>query len=364
MTITPKPNILKVKPYIPGKPIEEVKRELGLKSVIKLASNENPYGPSPRVMRAMALAVRGVNRYPDGACFYLRRQIAKRLRVDDQQIIFGNGSDEVIVLAVRAFVSEGDEVIIAKPSFLIYEIASLIEGARVREVALKGFRYDLEGMKRAVSPKTKIIFIGNPDNPAGTYIPKDELKSFINGIRKDILIFIDEAYFEYVHAKDYPDGTDFLKEHNNVVVTRTFSKMYGLAGLRIGYGVGDPAVIDVLNRLREPFNVNSVAQAAAIACLKDQKYYKDIARLVEKERAFLYDQFRSLGFHVEESFTNFILLKVEKDSSSVARALLKKGVIVRDMAVWGLKNYIRITIGSHKENLLLIKSLKQVVHEL
>lgn len=357
MTITPKPNILKVKPYIPGKPIEEVKRELGLKSVIKLASNENPYKASSRVLRAMNEAVRGVNRYPDGACFYLRQQIAKRLKVSPDEIIFGNGSDEVIVLAVRAFVKEGDEVVIAKPSFLIYEIASLIEGAVVREVALKGFRYDLEGMKRAVSAKTKIIFIGNPDNPAGTYIPKNELAEFLNDIRKDILVFIDEAYFEYVHAKDYPNGIDFLKDHKNVVVTRTFSKMYGLAGLRVGYGVGDPAVIGVLNRLREPFNVNSIAQAAAIACLQDQAYYKGIAKLVEKERAFLYKQFRSLDIPYEESFTNFILLRVPENSSEVAQALLKRGVIIRDMAAWGLTNYIRITIGSHAENLLLVKAL-------
>lgn len=361
MKITPKQNILKVKPYIPGKPIEEVKRELGLKSVIKLASNENPYGPSPRVLRAMAAASRGVNRYPDGACFYLRKELATRLKVSQDQIIFGNGSDEVIVLAVRAFVHEGDEVIIAKPSFLIYEIASLIEGARVCSVPLKNFRYDLEGMKRVVTAKTKIIFIGNPDNPAGTYIPKDELKKFIMDIRKDILIFIDEAYFEYVHAEDYPNGMDFIKGHGNVVVTRTFSKMYGLAGLRVGYGVGDAAVIDVLNRLREPFNVNSIAQAAAIACLKDKKYYQGIAKSVEEERKFLYTNFKALDIQYEESHTNFVLLRVKNDSSVVAQALLKKGVIIRDMNAWGLKNYIRITIGSRKENRLLIRALQEVL---
>ena len=201
MKITPKENILKVKPYIPGRPIEEVKRELGLKSVIKLASNENPYGPSPLVLRAMAVASRSVNRYPDGACFYLRKELSHRLKVNEDQIIFGNGSDEVIVLAVRAFVSQGDEVIVAKPSFLIYEIASLIEGARVRAVALKNFRYDLEGMKRAVTSKTKIIFIGNPDNPAGTYVPKDALKKFLTEVRKDILVFIDEAFFQNISYK-------------------------------------------------------------------------------------------------------------------------------------------------------------------
>lgn len=361
MNIKPKENILKVKPYIPGKPIEEVKRELGLKSVTKLASNENPYSPSPRVLKAIASASKSVNRYPDGACFYLRRELALRLKVNEDQLIFGNGSDEIIVLAVRAFVREGDEVIVAKPSFLIYEIASLIEGARVRAVELKNFRYDLEGMKREVTAKTKIIFVGNPDNPAGTYIPRDALKNFLNEIRKDILIFIDEAYFEYVHAKDYPNGIGFLKSHKNVVVTRTFSKMYGLAGLRVGYGIGDAAVIDVLNRLREPFNVNALAQVAAVACLKDQKYYRNIAKTVEEERKFLYDSFRKLDIQFEESFTNFILLKVQQDSSVVAQALLKKGMIIRDMNAWGLKNYIRITIGSHRENQLLIRALKEVL---
>lgn len=361
MKITPKENILKVKPYIPGRPIEEVKRELGLKSVVKLASNENPYGPSPRVLAAIAKASKGINRYPDGACFYLRRELAKRFKIQENQFIFGNGSDEVIVLAVRAFVKEGDEVVIAQPSFLIYEIASLIEGAKVRAVPLKDFRYDLEGMKAAVTSRTKIIFIGNPDNPAGTYIPKNELTNFLNSIRKDILVFIDEAYFEYVQAKDYPDGIDLLKSYKNVIATRTFSKMYGLAGLRVGYGVGSSEIIDVLNRLREPFNVNSLAQVAAVACLKDQKYYRGIARSVEKERKFLYSSFRKLGIHFEQSFTNFVLLKVRTDSTAVAEGLLKKGVIIRDMNAWGLSNYIRITIGSSKENRLLVRALREVL---
>jgi histidinol-phosphate aminotransferase len=361
MTITPKENILKVNPYVPGKPIEEVKRELGLKRVVKLASNENPYGPSPRVLGAIAKAAKQINRYPDGACFYLRQALAKRLKVKEDQLIFGNGSDEVIVLAVRALVEPGDEVVIAKPSFLIYEIASFIEGAVIKSVPLKNFHYDLDGMKAAVTPKTKIIFIGNPDNPAGTYIPKDELEKFLGGIRRDVLIFLDEAYFEYVQAKDYPNGIDFLKAHKNVVVTRTFSKMYGLAGLRVGYGIGDAGIIDILNRLREPFNVNAIAQAAAVACLQDQAYYRNIARSVERERQFLYSALRKLGLHYEESYTNFILVKVDQDSSAVAKGLLGQGVIVRDMNVWGLKNYIRVTIGSSEENKVLIKAFTEVL---
>jgi histidinol-phosphate aminotransferase len=363
MKIKPKENILKVKPYIPGKPIEDVKRELGLKSVIKLASNENPYEPSPRVLRAIASAARNINRYPDGACFYLRQELSRQLKVNENQLIFGNGSDEIIVLAVRAYVGQGDEVVIAQPSFLIYEIASLLEGALVRAIPLKDFQYDLAGMKQAITAKTKMVFIGNPDNPAGTYIPRDILEKFISSVRKDIVIFIDEAYFEYVHATDYADGIEFLKEYKNVIVARTFSKMYGLAGLRVGYGIADPQLIDHLNRLREPFNVNSLAQAAAVACLKDKKYYREIFRTVEEQRAYLYQSFQSMGVRYEKSFTNFILLKVDQDSSVITKALLKKGIIIRDMNAWGMKNYIRVTIGSEKENRLLVKRLKEVLIE-
>ncbi|MBL8013836.1 MAG: histidinol-phosphate transaminase [Candidatus Omnitrophica bacterium] len=363
MNITPKENILKVKPYIPGKPIEDVKRELGLKTVIKLASNENPYGPSPKVLRAMAAASRTVNRYPDGACFYLRHELARQLGVEEDQLIFGNGSDEIIVLAVRAYVGKGDEVVIAQPSFLIYEIASLLEGAIVRSVPLRDFRYDLPGMKKAVNANTKIIFIGNPDNPAGTYVPRAQLLEFLSDLRRDIIIFIDEAYFEYVHEKDYPNGIDLLRSYPNVIVTRTFSKMYGLAGLRVGYGVADAKIIDHLNRLREPFNVNSIAQAAAIACLKDKGFYRRIAKAVEEERIFLYKSLKSMNVAYEQSFTNFILINVKTDSSIIAQKLMKRGIIIRDMKAWGLNQYIRVTIGSQKENRLLIKMLNEVLRE-
>lgn len=363
MSIIPKENILKVKPYIPGKPIEDVKRELGLKRVVKLASNENPYEPSPKVLRAIAAASKTINRYPDGACFYLRRELAGHLGVKEDQLIFGNGSDEIIVLAVRAYVGQGDEVVIAQPSFLIYEIASLLEGAKIRQVPLINFRYDLAGMKKAVTSKTKIIFIGNPDNPAGTYIPRESLEEFISEIRRNVIVFIDEAYFEYVHEKDYPSGIEFLKSSPNVIVTRTFSKMYGLAGLRVGYGIASAQIIDHLNRAREPFNVNSLAQAAAIASLKDKKYYRGIAKLVEEERAFLYKSFEAIGVRYEPSFTNFILVKVNMDSSSVAQGLMKRGVIVRDMKVWGMDQYVRVTIGSKEENRLFIRALKEVLRK-
>lgn len=352
------PYIFDIKPYVPGKPIEEVKRELNLKSVIKLASNENPYPPSPGVIAAINKAARDVNRYPDGDCFFLRQALARRLKVNENQLIFGNGSDEVIVLAVKAFAGKDDEVIIAKPSFLIYKIASRLTGARIHEVPLKNFRYDLEGIKAKLNDRIRIVFIGNPDNPAGTYINAQQIADFMKTVNKGTLIFIDEAYFEYVRAKDYPDSLQLMKSYPNVMVTRTFSKMYGLAGLRIGYGIAQPQTIDILNRLREPFNVNSLAQAAAVAALKDQRYYRHIAKEIEDQRQFLYCSLKRMGLHYEESFTNFILIRVHH-AASTANALLKKGVIVRDMTAWGLSDYIRVSIGTAAENKRFIKTLKE-----
>ncbi|MBF0532771.1 MAG: histidinol-phosphate transaminase [Candidatus Omnitrophica bacterium] len=349
--------IFQVKPYVPGRPIEEVKREYGLKSVIKLASNENPYGPSPKVMAAIKKAALGVNRYPDGGCFILRQELAKRLKVGPDQLVFGNGSDETIVLAVKAFVQEGDEVIIAQPTFLVYEIASRLAGAAVKAVALNGFNYDLNAMRVAVTAKTRIIFLGNPDNPAGSYIPRDAWENFIRSVRKDILIFIDEAYFEFVDAPDYGDSITLIKSYKNVVVSRTFSKMYGLAGLRIGYAVADAQVADILNRVREPFNVNSLAQAAAVACLKDSAFYRRIAKESAAQREWIYGELDKLGVEYRRTFTNFVLIKTKLPAADLSKQLLRQGVIIRDMSAWGLDHYIRVSIGKPAENKRFIKIL-------
>jgi len=356
-----KKTILKVRPYVPGKPIEEVKRELGLKSVIKLASNENPYSPSPKVRKAITRAIGELNRYPDGDCYYLREILAKQLSVSRSQLIFGNGSDELIVLAIRAFVDCGDEVVIAKPSFLIYDIAARIAGANIKAIPLKDFRYDLAAMKKQVTKKTKVIFLGNPDNPSGMYFTEKEVRNFLKGLRRDILVFIDEAYFEYVSAKDYGQSIELIKTYKNVFVTRTFSKMYGLAGLRIGYGVANAELIDLLNRIREPFNVNSLAQTAAIAVLKDRTYYRGLARKIEAQRKYLYKSLEGMNLDYVESFTNFILIKVKSKASSIAKKLMKKGIIVRDMSFWGLSKYIRVTIGTGVENKRFIKTLKEIL---
>ena len=357
-----KQTILNVKPYVPGKPIEEVQRELGIKDVIKLASNESPFEPSPKVLQAINKASVSVNRYPDGDCFYLREQLAKRLKLRPRQLIFGNGSDEIIVLVVRAFVGDGDEVVLAKPSFLVYDIASRIAGAKLNAVALKeDFHYDLAAMKEAVTPKTKVIFIGNPDNPSGMYIPKNEMIEFLKGLSRDIVVLIDEAYFEYVKAPDYGYSLELLKTFKNVIVTRTFSKMYGLAGLRIGYGIADEEMIDVLNRIREPFNVNSIAQVAAVACLKDQAYYKKVAATVNTQRKYLYTQLKRLKLDFVKTCTNFILIKTARSGAELMKKLMHKGVIVRDMGFWGLENYIRVTIGTASENKKFIRSLEELL---
>ncbi len=361
MKIVANQHVLRIKPYVPGKPIEEVKREFGLKSVIKLASNESPYPPSPKVLKAINVAAQSVNRYPDGACYELRQAVARRLKVKPEQLVFGCGSDEVIVLALRAFVNPGDEVVMAKPSFLVYSIASTAVGAKLVEVPLKGLAYDLVRMRQAVTAKTKIVFIGNPDNPSGLYPTKVEMQAFLKGFPKDVILFFDEAYFEFVAGKDYFDSLALLKSQPNVVVARTFSKLYGLAGLRVGYGVTSLEAADLMNRAREPFNVTSLAQAAALAALNDGAYYAKILKVLNREREFVCAALAKMGIDFSKGATNFIQVRVPRDSREVALGLMKKGVIVRDMSVWGLQNYIRVTIGTPVENKRFLKVLKETL---
>ncbi|MBF0387148.1 MAG: histidinol-phosphate transaminase [Candidatus Omnitrophica bacterium] len=354
-------NILKVKPYVPGKPIDEVRREYGLKKVVKLASNENPYPPSPKVLKAISLAAKKANRYPDGSCFELRQELARRLKLEPEQFVFGCGSDEVIVMAIRSFVEPGDEVVIAKPSFLVYSIASAAAGAVLVEVPLDGLRYDLPAMKAAVNSRTKIVFIGNPDNPSGLYPTSTEIAEFMEGFPSDVLVFFDEAYFEFITGRDYSDTLALLKTHKNVVVARTFSKVYGLAGLRIGYGMADREVAGLLDRAREPFNVNSIAQAAALAALNDGGYYKRIIREQTGERTRLCEALEKMDMEVSRGCTNFIQVRLPRDSGEVVLGLMKKGVIVRDMSAWGLQRYIRVSIGRPSENNRFVKALKEVL---
>ena len=347
-----------VTPYTPGKPVEEVQRELGIASAMKLASNENPLGPSPKALQAIAQALSGLNRYPDSQCFYLTRRLAERMGVAPEQVVVGNGSDELITLAARAFLDPGDEVVVAHPTFLIYRIAAQIAGCRIRTVPLRGFRYDLEGMRRAVTPRTKLIFIANPDNPTGTYVTRPEVERFLDGLPRHAVVFFDEAYAELVEAPDYPDTRGSLTRHP-VILTRTFSKAYGLAGIRVGYGVAPREIAEALQRVREPFNVNSLAQAAALAALEDAAHLEAFRRLLREERPFLTRALEEMGFEPVPSVTNFILFKVGPKAAEAAEELLKRGVIVRHMKGWDLPEHIRVTIGLHSENTAFINALKE-----
>jgi histidinol-phosphate aminotransferase len=349
-----------VKPYTPGKPIAEVQRELGLENVIKLASNENSLGPSPKAVQAVKRVLSRINRYPLGDCFYLRKKLARRLKVEEKNLIFGCGSDEIIVLAVRAFVNEGAEVVIAQPTFLIYQLASQQVGAKIKLVPLKKFRYDLKAMKKAISTKTKIIFIANPDNPHGTYVNQREVKEFMRDLPDDLIVFFDEAYHELVDKKDFPNTLKYLKTHN-VIIARTFSKAYGLSGLRIGYGISAPKIVDYMNRVREPFNVNSLAQVAALAALDDREHLIRTCKMLKQGKDYLYQNFQQMQLSFVKSVTNFILLNIGPEASKVCRQLLQKGIIVRNMRAWGMNNFIRVTIGTMPENRKFIQALKEVI---
>ena len=360
MSIVPRKAVLSAKPYKPGKPIEEVKRELGLTDVIKMASNENPLGPSPKAVKAIKKYLGSLNRYPEGGCFYLRQAVARKFKIKPEQIIFGNGSDELIGLALRAFVEEEGEVIVASPTFLMYEVASIVHGAKIKIVPMRYFKYDLKAIKDAVTKNTKVIFIANPDNPNGTYVPRYELEDFLKGLPQDIIIFLDEAYFEFAEEQDYPNGLDYVGK-NNVIVARTFSKVYGLAGLRVGYGISKPEIIKYMEAVREPFNVNSLAQAGALGALKDKDFVAKVKKTVREGKRFIYSELKAIGVRYVPSVANFILMELGSKSGEVTEKLLKKGVIVRNMKAWGLGNFIRVTIGKKDENKRFIKELKKII---
>jgi histidinol-phosphate aminotransferase len=352
-----RPVVRSLTPYQPGKPIEEVKRELGLRSVIKLASNENAFGPSPKAVAAMRRACASVHRYPDAGSFYLKAALAKHLKVDPSWLCAGNGSDELLVLALRAFVEPGEEVVVADPTFLIYALAATACDARVRRVPLKDLRYDLRAMRGAITSSTKVVFIANPDNPTGTYVTEAELRRFLTGLPAHVLVVLDEAYYEFADAPDYPQTIGWAAEHP-LLITRTFSKAYGLAGLRVGYGVAQPPIIKALEAMREPFNVNSLAQAAAIAALGDRAFLAKTRRLTAEGKARLTRELAAVGLEVVPSQTNFLLVRVGPGAESLAQDLLRRGVIVRDMRAWKLEGYVRVTVGTEPENRRLVQALR------
>ena len=354
-------DLYKIKAYQPGKPIEEVKREFGLKNVIKLASNENALGPSPKAVEAIRSYVSKINFYPDGGSYYLKKALGEKLGVKEENIILGNGSDEIVSLITRIFLQKGDEAIMGDPTFLMYKIDAQLSRAKVASVPLKNFRLDLPEMSKAIGPKTKLIFISNPNNPTGTIITEDEVDHFLKDVPPWILTVFDEAYYEYVEDRNYPQSIDFLDRNGNIVILRTFSKIYGLAGLRVGYGVGSPEIIELLNKARPPFNVNSLAQVAALASLEDENQVNRSKGLVKEGKEFLYSNLRRLKVSFIPTQANFILIKIGKKAKDVGTQLLKKGIIVRGMGAYNLPHYIRVTIGTKPQNEEFIKNLQTIL---
>jgi histidinol-phosphate aminotransferase len=354
-------HILGIAPYEPGKPIEELERELGISDVIKLASNENPLPPSDRVMKAMTNALAHINRYPDGSGHYLRQAIARRHALTPEHVILGNGSNDLIELVVRAFLKSGEEAVIPHPSFVVYPmIVQAVGGIRV-VVTLRDQRLDLEAMARAITPMTKMVFIANPNNPTATIVTADEVEHFMARLPDKVIVVFDEAYFEFAQGPDFPDTLAYLKQGRRVVLLRTLSKAASLAGLRVGYAVADPDCISLLNRIRQPFNVNSVAQAGALAALEDDSHVLECLRMIEAGRHFLTQEFTAMGLKYAPSRANFILVDVGRSASEVFHWLLKEGVIVRPMTSFGMESALRVTIGTPEENRRFVKALKKVL---
>src|SRR6185503_3641605 len=354
-------HILGIAPYEPGKPIEELEREAGIHDAIKLASNENPLPPSDRVRDAITAALMHLNRYPDGSGFYLRQALAKKHGVSHDQVVLGNGSNELIELLVRTFLRPGDEAVVPHPSFVVYPmIVQAAGGIRVM-VMLKDYRLDLEAMARAVTPQTKLVFIANPNNPTATIVTADEVEHFLDRLPERTIVVFDEAYIEFALGPDFPDMIGHMKQGRRVVVLRTFSKASSLAGLRIGYGVADADAVALMNRIRQPFNVNALGQVAALAAMEDEPHILECVRMNEAGRHFLYDEFKTLGIRYVPSRANFILVDVGRNASDIYQKLLQQGVIVRPMTAFGMETALRITVGTPEENRKLVKALKLVL---
>jgi histidinol-phosphate aminotransferase len=354
--------IADLKPYVPGKPISLVKRELNLKRVIKLASNECPFGPFPKVLEAMRKAAAYVNRYPDGANTFLKEKLASCLGVSTTNLMIGHGSNELIRLIANILLNPGDEVIMAKPSFVVYPtVVKLMEAIPV-EVPLTNHKHDLKAMLSKINSKTKLIFICNPNNPTGTIVTKREVEEFLKEVPDYVTIVFDEAYYELVESPEYPNGLNYFSDSRPIVVLRTFSKIYGLAGCRVGYGVAPTPFVEAVNKVREPFNVNTIGQIAAIFSLDCREELVERRRVITESKAYLYKSFDELGLTYIPSEANFILVKVG-DGKKVADKLLQKGVIVRSGDIFGYPEYIRVTIGKPDENKLFIKNLDLILKE-
>jgi histidinol-phosphate aminotransferase len=353
-----KPYIAELKPYEPGKPIETLERELGVRDSIKLASNENPLGPSPKAVAAMQRALGGVHRYPDGASFKLRAKLAQHLAVDPKQLVFGCGADESLELVAKAFMRPGDEVVFAWPSFAMYPIVTQGMGASSVRVPLDAnLAHDLPAMRAAITERTRVVFVCNPNNPTGTSVGAEAFDAFVASLPADVVLVVDEAYREFAVRPDWPDSIGWLARRPGTAVLRTFSKLYGLAGMRVGYAVADLELAGYLERARHPFNLNLLAEEAACAALDDREHVERTLAVTHEGARFLTKELLSLGFEVWPTDANFLLVK---GGPGIYDRLLREGVIVRPMAGFGLPEHVRITIGTKEENERIVAALRRI----
>ena len=360
------PGVRGLQPYQPGKPIDELRREYGVSDIVKLASNENPLGPSLRVREVLAAEFARLARYPDGNGFALKQALSERHRVDMAQITLGNGSSDVLEFVVRVFVQPGDEVLFSEHAFAMYPIVTQAASAQAVVAPAHDWGHDLEAMQALISERTRVIFIANPNNPTGTWLQGDELQTFIAAVPERVIVVVDEAYFEYASdpalgAAGYPDASRWLDRFPNLVVTRTFSKAYGLAGLRVGYSLSHPDMANLLNRIRPPFNVNSLALTAAEAALADEAHVQQAVHLNVEEMARVTDAVTEMGLEFIPSVGNFVSIDVGGDAASVYDALLHEGVIVRPVANYGMPRHLRVTLGLAAENERFLAALRKVL---
>jgi len=358
MALKVHPDIASLSPYVPGKPIEELQRELGLTRVIKLASNENPLGPSPKALTALREGTSALHRYPDGGAFRLREALADRWKVSLDQVILGNGSDEILGLLARAFLAPGDEAVMADQTFIIYKMEVTAAHGKPVVIPLKQWRHDLPSMAAAVTDRTRLLFLCNPNNPTGTMVSAGEVELLLSRMPAHVIVVFDEAYFEYVRSQQFPDSLAYVKQGRNVIVLRTFSKIYGLAGLRIGYGITTAEITDFLNRVRPPFNANSLAQRAALAALGDEEHVARSRAVNETGMEQMVKGLSALGFVPIPSEANFVFVDVCRDGRAVFEALLREGIIIRHIE----GPMVRITVGLEEENREFLAALKRVIH--
>ena len=355
------PGVQKLLPYPPGKPISELQRELGIHDIVKMASNENPLGPSPKALQAMRATMDDLALYPDGSAFTLKKALSRHLNGATSQLTIGNGSSEVLEILVRAFVLPGDEIVFSQYAFAMYPILAQAANARAVVVPAKDWGHDLAAMRDVITPKTKIVIVANPNNPTGTWIRGAALESFIRSVPRDVIVVVDEAYNEFVQAAEFVSAVTWLNQFANLLVMRTFSKVYGIAGIRVGYGVAGDVITDLLNRVRQPFNVNSLALAAAEAALGDQEF---VQRSTENNRLGLQQfvqGFQTLGLSFIPSVANFIAVDVGRPAMPVYNSMLRQGVIVRPVANYHMPNHLRITTGLPEHNARCLAALTQAL---